>query len=322
MKHWKIVKLAAVGFILLVVVAKVNFSELPTLSLEVIRAILLVQPLVVITLAALAVRLLILAESPFKNLLFFVKAVILSVGLNFFLPARMSELLKPVYLNKKVETGFSRLMASTVIDRTVDILLLTVVSMISFIYFFAFSIYATIVSVSLLIAGIILVTRCDDLLAGLLSKYLSPRLGAYFHNFVTQMKESLRFTLFLKAFGVGAVAWAMGFILVFSFLHIAGSLPVDFCDALLVYIFVILGAAIPALPGGLGTFEGAAVLALSQIGFDFQEALVLAVGLHIAQVLLGFIGAMVILVTEKIGIYGVISQIRQTRTVGGLHEEN
>jgi uncharacterized membrane protein YbhN (UPF0104 family) len=321
-KHWKVIKIVSAGLIFLAVLSKLNYSDLANLSLDVIRAILLVQPLVMITLTVLAVRLSILAENSFRNLFVFVKAVILAVGLNFFLPARMSELFKPVYLNRKVDAGLSRLIASTFIDRTIDILLLTVVSLIAFIYVFAFNIYSIVISVSLLIAGILLVTRYDELLARLLTRYLSPKLGAFFHIFVTRMKESLRLTIFLEAVGVGAIAWFLGFLLVFLFLYIAGSVPVNSQDAFMVYVFVILGAAIPALPGGIGTFEGAAVLALSRIGFDFQEALVLAIGLHIAQVLLGLIGALVILSTEKIGISGVVSQIRQTRSVGGLHEEN
>ncbi|MDR7866262.1 MAG: lysylphosphatidylglycerol synthase transmembrane domain-containing protein [Sporomusaceae bacterium] len=320
-KHWKIIRLVIVCLVLWIALEKLDSRIFSDFTIEVVEAIFLVQPLIILTSLTLALRFLLLSNSSRRYLFVFLKANILSVGLNFFLPARMSELIKPIYLNNKVDAGLSRLTASTVIDRTIDAILLACASLIAFINFFTFNISKTIISIIMIVSIILIVIRFQNLMVALLTKFLGPRWGRFFESFIAQIKRSLQAGVFFQAAALGAAAWFLSFVQVYCFLSVAGKAPISLFDAFFVYIFVVLGAAIPALPGGLGTFEGAGVLALSQIGFGFQEGLVLAVGLHISQVLFGLLGTAVILSMEKIGIANLIRQIRESNVVQELNKK-
>lgn len=59
-----------------------------------------------------------------------------------------------------------------------------------------------------------------------------------------------------------------------------GGLEISFADALLVTVFAVAAQLVAVAPGGVGTYEAAAVAALVLVGADPEAALVVAVAAH------------------------------------------
>ena len=66
------------------------------------------------------------------------------------------------------------------------------------------------------------------------------------------------------------------------------------------------------LPGGLGTYEVAGVFALRSLGYPFDEAIAVAIALHGAQLVLMFVLALAVMLTERIGLSSLIADLRAT----------
>jgi uncharacterized membrane protein YbhN (UPF0104 family) len=118
---------------------------------------------------------------------------------------------------------------------------------------------------------------------------------------------------------VTAAAWLLDFVTIALFFHAAGSIPLGLSGALLVFVATTIGGAIPALPGGLGTYEAAAVFSLKSLGYSFEEALALGFALHATLFCLPLISSLVIVTTEKIGIGALVRNITQAARLGREH---
>lgn len=99
------------------------------------------------------------------------------------------------------------------------------------------------------------------------------------------------------------------------FLKAAGTISFGFFGFYLFFIATIFGNSITILPAGIGTYEIAAVLALKKFGYGLEEALALAITFHFGQILLGFIGAVAILMSERIGIDNLIRRISDIKRI-------
>ena len=73
-------------------------------------------------------------------------------------------------------------------------------------------------------------------------------------------------------FALTLLAWAFLVLGTIAFLNSAAPNTLRWEEAMIVFVFTSIGGAIPALPGGLGTYEAAAVLALQRFGLDFNES--------------------------------------------------
>lgn len=87
-------------------------------------------------------------------------------------------------------------------------------------------------------------------------------------------------------FALTLLAWAFLVLGTIAFLNSAAPNTLRWEEAMIVFVFTSIGGAIPALPGGLGTYEAAAVLALQRFGLDFNESLALALGLRLCNIAL------------------------------------
>ena len=74
----------------------------------------------------------------------------------------------------------------------------------------------------------------------------------------------------------------------------------------MIMVLSIFSAIVPLLPAGFGIFEATTVFVLTKYGFTFHYALILAIGLHISQILTVSIWGLTIASKEKIGISRLI----------------
>jgi uncharacterized membrane protein YbhN (UPF0104 family) len=113
------------------------------------------------------------------------------------------------------------------------------------------------------------------------------------------------------ALGYSTCMWLLSAANVYIFLQVSGDSSIDLYGALVVFVLSMIGGAIPALPGGFGTYEAAVVFALRGYGYPLEEALPIALALHASQLAIGFSGAMAIAATESLGIRSLSAQIAE-----------
>jgi hypothetical protein len=276
-------------------------------------AVAVVQPLVLGALVLQGVRHAVLIDRPGLPYFSAIKAVVLSQGLNLLLPARLSEVLKATYLRNRANVPMSTGVSAVLLERTVDLIIVALLGALCLFLYVAMVNKTSVLVFAGLVAIIIGVALWggEGILA--LARALPwPRLGGLIERAYLHFGSTLKDRAFIHGLGLGVVVWGISFLNVYLLLDFAGGTNVGVYGALLVFVCTTVGAAVPALPGGLGTYEAAAVFALTSLGYTFVDALTLAVTIHVAQLVLPLAMALVILLTERIGLSALIADLRSS----------
>ena len=316
-KYATLVKLGLIG-ICFYLVASSNLvgTFQAELGWGVLVAGLVVQPIILCCFLVLAMRHVLLVGAPRISLGVAFRAIALSQGLNLVLPARLSELLKATYLRDHASVPLSSGVSAVVLERTVDVLIVAALGALGVVQYFDRGNFASIPVLGLgLVVVILVVVRSPDFVLRLVHAVPSKRLAGFLERTFLHFSATAGTRAFWQALLLGGLAWGLSYINILVFLELAGGLPIGFSGALLVFVLTTLGGAIPALPGGLGTYEAAAVIALRALGYSFDEALVLSLAMHAAQLILPFVLAVLIMLTERLGISSLVADLRRSAAI-------
>lgn len=274
-------------------------------------AALIVQPILLIGLLLQGIRHAVLIDRPNLSYWTATKAVALSQGMNLLLPARLSELLKATYLRDRASIPMSAGVSAVLLERTVDLIIVGILGF-ACLFFFGTLVSQTLVvvfsSIALLMLGVALWGR--KYVLAFAHSLPWERVRGLIERAYLHFSASLRNRVFFRGVWLGLLIWTVSFLNVFLFLSVAGGAQMSLYGALLVFVCTTIGSAVPALPGGLGTYEAAAVYALTSLGYPFADALALAVVLHGAQLVLPLILALVVTLTERLGLLSLIKEFR------------
>jgi uncharacterized protein (TIRG00374 family) len=260
------------------------------------------------------------------------KNVLLTTGegylLNNFLPFRLGELGRAFLLSRKSELQFGEIIPTIVIERIVDLafsaaILLTAIPFLPFVSGIAGSQRIGYIVGAVVILGLVMMyilARNNQWALDLFHK-LSARWpavqrigGSFLEAFFTGLGVLTDGWLFVRFMFWMTLDWAVA--LLAYFLMVRAYFP----DAQLGWALFGLGAAafggaIPSLPGGVGTFEGAIVGALALFAPD-QQSTALAAALtmrfynYLNSTVIGVIGLMSEGQTLS-GIYRDLSNFRK-----------
>lgn len=273
--------------------------------------LVVVQPLILMGLVLQGFRHAMLIDRPGLSYLVTTKAVILSQGLNFLLPARLSEVLKATYLRDRANIPMSIGLSAVVLERTVDLIIVGILGIVSLFFFTTIIRNTLIFWIIFTIVGILGVAFFGkNKILALLRGIPWQLMGGFLERIYIHFSSSLRSPKFFLSLGIGLLIWSLSFVNIFLLIEYAGSMQIGLYGALLVFVLTTLGGAIPALPGGLGTYEAAAVFALMSQGYLFADALTLAITIHGAQLILPLILAFGIMLTERLGLSSLIADLR------------
>ena len=279
-------------------------------------AALAVQPLILLGLVVHSMRHIVLIGEPRVPLMRAVKAMTLSQGLNLLLPGRLSEVLKGTYLRDHAGVPLSVGISAVMLERTVDLLIVAALGFLGLALFMAGVDYKMVLVFGTVGATILLVALfARDSMLRLARALPWPRLASFAEQAYLHFAATVRTAAFFKALALGVIVWAISYANILVFLHLAGSIPIGFSGALLVLVFTTIGGAVPALPGGLGTYEVAGVVALRSLGYPFDEAIPIVIALHAAQLILMFVLALTVMLTERIGLSSLIADLRASGVV-------
>ncbi len=208
-------------------------------------------------------------------------STLLCLGGNNLFPARAGEVMKALYLSRRLALPFSQTLGYTFWERLFDLTLLLALA--------AVALPGLDVRQSLELAGsvlvavwggLVLVRLYPNVFLKLAGKIPVARLTSFLENLYQHAvaditprwlgRVALATTLvWLTYAGVNAV----------SLLGAAG-LPLSLGQVIAVCVIGALGVAVPATPGGLGVYEAAVVFALAWFGVPKAPALGIALFMH------------------------------------------
>jgi uncharacterized membrane protein YbhN (UPF0104 family) len=233
----------------------------------------------------------------------FFSATLIGFMANDLLPLRAGELVRAYALAHLTHVRMSAALATAVLERVWDTILISVllIGALS-----SFPLPAWLVQTSLLILGGCVVSliggwwlarRGEDGLS-----WLPPRLATLVGHFGDGLGALHSVSLIVWASLLSLMIWLALVAYYWVLLRACGfALPVE--AALMVMVLTVLGAALPAAPGFVGTFQYATVWALSFFSVSKADALGFSIIAHLAQILPVTIAGLIALVQARLPLW-------------------
>lgn len=315
LKHFSqttLLRLIFSALILSLIVSNVNIEEfIRHIQPAYFVAVISTLPIILSVIAIMSYRhakLLSDYGPPYKHVFY---AVILSTGFNYILPARTAELLKATYLREKCEVPFSAGASAVLMERLVDVLIVGMIGAASIIFVPNLGSVWKYVGILLAITFLfVILPRSGKIIYYFSDKLPWPRITSFLKQFHKEVESKTKLNSLYVNISLGSAAWLLNIVSFAIFFNLATDSGLNLSGVLTVFVASAIGIAIPILPGGLGTFEAAIIIALKLNGFDFDESLALAVTLRLTLILAVAPLSIFVAVTTGTGIKSFIINIK------------
>ncbi|WP_323594888.1 lysylphosphatidylglycerol synthase transmembrane domain-containing protein [Aliarcobacter butzleri] len=249
-----------------------------------------------------------------KNIKFTIvfNAIVLSIGLNYIIPGRVSELIKATYIREKSDIGFSIGIGAVFLERFADLIILAFIAVVCITFFTMDLQNNSLYIILTLICLIVLVVFCEKYILFITDKIIrNQKLKNFLNTTYLHIKKQVLTKKFIIGLLYTVVIWFFSALTIFIFLNIAGEIKLDTLEILMILLGGSIGLAIPALPGGLGAFEAIIVAILMKYGYEFNSALALAIGLRLNNMLLVLPYTLIIALKNGTGLKNLYQDIRK-----------
>lgn len=222
---------------------------------------------------------------------------------NDVLPLRVGELVRAYALAHLTSVRISVALATTVLERVWDAVAVGVLTLITFSQFPLPRWVARTNWTILLACLIVLIGGAWLARQGQRSFFWLPsRFSAVAERFISGLQSLNSFSALLWVVMLSFATWFTLVAYYWMLLRACGfTLPFE--AALLVTIFTVFAAAVPAAPGFVGTFQYAVVLALSFFSVPKSEALGFSIIAHLAQLVPVIVAGLVALVRARLPLW-------------------
>ena len=260
-------------------------------------------------------RALLRAKAPYRDVFLTLNEGYL---LNNFLPLRLGELGRAFLLSRKTGLTFMEALPTVVIERVLD-LAYSAIILLSALPFVADAPdtvkQAAYVASSLVVVGLFslyLLARNHVWALGVFEKMglrwpIVQRFGRLLKSFLEGLAMLTDGWLFLRVLGLMAINWSIAIVQVLVIL-LAFFPHAQVVWAMFGLGAAALGGAIPALPGGVGPFEGVMGAAVLLVSGEEARSFAAAIVTHLLNYL----------VTSIIGIYALA---REGQTLSGVYQQ-
>jgi len=246
----------------------------------------------------------------------FSRATNIGVLSNLIFPGRAGEVIRILTLIKITTYSLPKAIASAMIDRFVDVLVLVLSALLVYFYIptavvlerWLFAIVAVLFAG---IAAIAIVLWRKDIFRELGRAWLRRLLRrwalkpeVFLSEFFRELKMLAHGRLPINLLGVSVAIWCLDYLVVASVL-IALNLALPFEAPLLLWVFLAAGSALPSAPGYVGVYQVAAIFALSIYGVEPSRAVATALVLQVTTLIAAILMAMPILaskITKHVGL--------------------
>ena len=221
---------------------------------------------------------------PFGQLWIIVSVAYMAINL---LPVRLGEFVRPWLLSRRSRVSFSNVVGNLVIEKTMDSVVILFYILIGLLttenlpdWVRRGALFPAIGAGLLVALVVLLYWRGEAFIDRWVVSTLPARVGATVKRVLQALLEGMRILpnprLLLAVFLVSLALWFLPILSSYIMIR-AFHFGIPFSAALIVFIFIGFGTALPNAPGMIGTYQYACVLALSL--FDVGKADALAYGL-------------------------------------------
>ena len=233
----------------------------------------------------LAARHVILVGHPYPSVFLAFKALLIASALNGLVPGQLAEVTKATYLRDKAGVPIATGLSATVVGRILDLLVIVGFGIIGVtLYQGTDALLFLIPLFAALALTLVFLPRLLRLLHSSVQRIGRPKLERLIQTLVVAFEQRRSSLAMPASVIITVVSWSAYVAGVALFMHYASGPDLTPVQLLLLVVAGTLGTSVPLFPGGLGTFEGATVLALSQFGFPLNEAAAIALGLRLNNI--------------------------------------
>jgi uncharacterized protein (TIRG00374 family) len=229
-------------------------------------------------------------------------SVVLCLGLNNILPAKLGELAKVFYLRRKSAIPMAQGLGIMFWERFFDLNALLLIGA-GTVYFMQkdLILFPLLLGVGGIWVLLILYGLWPGVVEAMVRILPSERLRLLVRDTLANLRQgfSLRFFVVLGAFTL--LAWVTYTSFVLLFFWMVAKFPLTLVQVLSVFVVSSLGMSLPSTPGSLGVYEAAVVLSLGWFGVGKEQALAAALALHMIQYLPTTAGSLLIMMRSGMG---------------------
>jgi glycosyltransferase 2 family protein len=211
------------------------------------------------------------------------------------LPARMGEIVRPWLLSRRSGVTFTNVVGNLVIEKTLDSVVLVFYILVGLVTTSNLPSWVrngagiSAVAAALLLA-LVLVLWCrgEGFVDAWVLHHLPQRAGTRLKRILTSLLDGMRILpnprLLLAVTAVSLALWSLPVLSSYIMIRAFGF-DVPFSAAVIIFIFIGLGTALPNAPGMIGTYQWACILALGLFDVPQADALAYGVVLNAVQLL-------------------------------------
>lgn len=217
------------------------------------------------------------------------------------LPAKASEVIRVTYLKQKTGLDLAKGVASVFVERISDLFVVALLIALGALVVAEANVLLFLLVALAVGAAFLLLPRMQPMLSALIGHLPFAGLRDFgqllLHEIVLRRQDGR----FIRVLAPTLAIWLLGLSATWAYLSVAGVLTdVRIAHAPLVvvmsvFVLTTIGNAVAVLPASIGTYEAGIVAALGYFGIPFDESLTLGIGLHLAHLLLGFVGGSAVL---------------------------
>lgn len=211
------------------------------------------------------------------------------------LPVRLGEVVRPWLLSRRSRVSFSNVVGTLVVEKTMDSICIVFYILLGLLTATALPAWVRrgalfpAAAAFLLAATVVLVWwKGEPLVRRAVARFLPERFEQGLMRITRAIIDGMRVLpnprLLAAVFSVSLALWGLPILSSYIML-IAFGFDVPFNAALIVFIFIGFGTALPNAPGMIGTYQYACILALELFGVDKADALAYGLVLNALQLL-------------------------------------
>lgn len=211
------------------------------------------------------------------------------------LPVRLGEVVRPWLLSRRTSVSFSNVVGTLVVEKTMDSICIAVYVLAGLLTASALpewvrrgALFPTAAAAGLALTVALVWWKGEAVVGRAVARFLPGRIGQGLLRVTRAILDGMRILpdprLLAAVFGVSLVLWFLPILSSWVML-LAFGFEVPFTAALVVFIFIGFGTALPNAPGMVGTYQYACILALDLFGVDKADALAYGLVLNALQLL-------------------------------------
>lgn len=231
-----------------------------------------------------------LARVPFATLWVVVSVAYMTINL---LPIRMGEVVRPWLLSRRSTVSFSNVVGNLIVEKTVDSAVIVFYILLGLLttenlpaWVRRGAVVPAVAFVALALVIVLIWRKGEAVVERRAARWLPERFRARVVGVARALVDGMRVlghpALVVAVFAVSILLWSIPILSSWVMIR-AFHLAVPFNAALIVFIFIGFGTALPQAPGMIGTFQYACILALGLFGVPQPQALAYGLVLNALQ---------------------------------------